>query len=326
MNPAIAKHPAPRIFAECVGAAFVCGYFLDEILDGLIGGRQFAFEIRRGIIRGHGQRIPQGLRRPEVQSITDQMITIDGDKLIVSHDGDGEKQEYNIGSPEAFRILSQLWLRSGWDNKYVYSFSWLGRPIIQLPEDMIRLQEVIHSVGPDVIVETGVAHGGGLVFYASLCKAMDRGRVIGVDIEIRSHNRSAIEAHPLFPLITLIEGSSIDPSIVQQVSSKIRPDEKVMVFLDSAHHKQHVLEELRAYSPLVNPGSYIVAMDGIMEQIVGAPRSAPDWSWNNPRQAALEFVAENPNFAIEEPSFSFNEGTVTERVTYWPSAFIKRLK
>ena len=254
------------------------------------------------------------------------MITIDGDKLIVSHNGDGEKQEYNIGSPEAFRILSQLWLRSGWDNKYVYSFSWLGRPIIQLPEDMIRLQEVIHSVGPDVIVETGVAHGGGLVFYASLCKAMDRGRVIGVDIEIRSHNRSAIEAHPLFPLITLIEGSSIDPSIVDQVKSQISPDEKVMVFLDSALHKQHVLEELRAYSPLVNPGSYIVAMDGIMEQIVGAPRSAPDWSWNNPRQAVLEFVTENPNFAIEEPSFSFNEGTVTERVTYWPSAFIKRLK
>lgn len=254
------------------------------------------------------------------------MITIDGDKLTVSDGGNGEKQEYSIGSPEAFRILSQLWLRSGWDNKYVYSFTWLGRPIIQLPEDMLRLQEVIHAVGPDVIVETGVAHGGGLVFYASLCKAMDRGRVIGVDVEIRPHNRRAIEAHPLFPLIRLIEGSSIDPSIVDQVKSQIRAGEKVMVFLDSAHHKQHVLEELRAYSPLVSRGSYIVAMDGIMEQLVGAPRSAPDWSWNNPRQAALEFVAENSSFAIEEPPFAFNEGTVTERVTYWPSAFIKRLQ
>ena len=254
------------------------------------------------------------------------MITIDGDKLIVSGGGDGEKQEYGIGSPEAFRILSRLWLRSGWDNKYVYSFTWLGRPIIQLPEDMLRLQEVIHAVRPDVIVETGVAHGGGLVFYASLCKAMERGRVIGIDVEIRPHNRRAIEAHPLFPLITLIEGSSIDPSIVDQVKSQLSREERVMVFLDSAHQKQHVLEELRAYSPLVSPGSYIVAMDGIMEQLTGAPRSAPDWSWNNPRQAALEFVAENPNFVIEEPPFAFNEGTVTERVTYWPSAFIKRLR
>lgn len=254
------------------------------------------------------------------------MITIDSDKLIVSDGGNSEKHEYNIGSPEAFRILSELWLRSGWDNKYVYSFTWLGRPIIQLPEDMLRLQEVIHAVEPDVIVETGVAHGGGLVFYASLCRAMERGRVIGVDVEIRPHNRRAIEAHLLFPLITLIEGSSTDPSIVERVKSHIRPDERVIVFLDSAHHKQHVLDELRAYSPLVNPGSYIVAMDGIMERLAGAPRSAPDWSWNNPRQAALEFVAENPDFAIEEPLFAFNEGTVTERVTYWPSAFIKRLQ
>ncbi len=254
------------------------------------------------------------------------MITIDGDKLIVSGHNSAEKQEYNIGSPEAFRILSRLWLRSGWDNKYVYSFTWLGRPIIQLPEDLLRLQEVIHAVGPDVIVETGVAHGGGLVFYASLCKAMDRGRVIGVDVEIRLPNRRAIEAHPLFPLITLIEGSSIDPSIVQQVKSQIRPEEKVIVFLDSAHQKQHVLEELRAYSPLITPGSYIIAMDGIMEQLAGAPRSAPDWAWNNPRQAALQFVSENPSFAIEEPPFAFNEGSVTERVTYWPSAFIKRLQ
>jgi cephalosporin hydroxylase len=254
------------------------------------------------------------------------MITIDGDKLIVSATDSAAKQEYNIGSPEAFRILSQLWLRSGWDNKYVYSFTWLGRPIIQLPEDMVRLQEVIHSVGPDVIVETGIAHGGGLVFYASLCKSMDRGRVIGVDIEIRPHNRRAIETHPLFQLITLIEGSSIDSSIVEQVKSQIRSDENVMVFLDSAHQKQHVLEELRAYSPLVTPGSYIVAMDGIMEQLAGAPRSAPDWTWNNPRQAALEFVTENPDFVIEEPRFAFNEGNVNERVTYWPSAFIKRVR
>src|SRR5678815_3421901 len=140
------------------------------------------------------------------------MITIDGDKLIVSGGGDGEKQEYGIGSPEAFRILSKLWLRSGWDAKYVYSFTWLGRPIIQLPEDLLRLQEVIYRVKPDVIIETGVAHGGSLIFYASLCKAMAKGRVIGVDVEIRAYNRSAIEAHELSSYITLIEGDSIAPS------------------------------------------------------------------------------------------------------------------
>ena len=253
------------------------------------------------------------------------MITVDIERGTISVDENGLTRDYQLDTPEAFKIISDIWLRAGWDNKYVYSFTWLGRPIIQLPEDMIRLQELIHTVRPDVIVETGVAHGGGLIYYASLCKAMDHGRVIGIDIEIRPHNRQAIEAHRLFPLITLIEGSSVEPSIVEQVKSQITPDENAIVFLDSCHEKEHVLAELRAYSSLVKPGSYLVAMDGIMEQLTGAPRSAPDWAWNNPRQAALEFVAENNDFVIEEPRFAFNEGNVTERVTYWPSAFIKRL-
>jgi len=254
------------------------------------------------------------------------MIKVDIQQGTISVDENGLTREYKLDTPEAFKIISGIWLRAGWDNKYVYSFTWLGRPIIQLPEDMIRIQEVIYAVRPDVIVETGVAHGGSLVFYASLCKAMDRGRVIGVDVEIRPHNRAAIEAHPLSSFITLVEGSSIAPATVEQVKSEVRPGEQVMVLLDSCHEKQHVLEELRAYSTLVTHGSYIVAMDGIMEELTGAPRTAPDWSWNNPRQAAVEFVAENDAFAIEEPQFAFNEGNVTERVTYWPSAFIKRLK
>jgi cephalosporin hydroxylase len=253
------------------------------------------------------------------------MITVDIERGTISVDENGLTRDYQLDTPEAFKIISDIWLRAGWDNKYVYSFTWLGRPIIQLPEDMIRLQELIHTVRPDVIVETGVAHGGGLIYYASLCKAMDHGRVIGIDIEIRPHNRQAIEAHRLFPLITLIEGSSVEPSVVEQVKSQITPDENAIVFLDSCHEKEHVLAELRAYSSLVKPGSYLVAMDGIMEQLTGAPRSAPDWAWNNPQQAALEFVAENNDFVIEEPRFAFNEGNVTERVTYWPSAFIKRL-
>ena len=252
------------------------------------------------------------------------MIKVDIEQGTVSVEEGDRTITHGLATAEAFKIISDIWLRAGWDNKYVYSFTWLGRPIIQLPEDMFRLQELIQSLRPDVIVETGVAHGGALVFYASLCKAMDHGRVIGVDVEIRPHNRAAIETHILAPLVTLIEGSSIDPEVVERVRSLIAPDEKVLVLLDSCHTKEHVLAELAAYSPLVTPGSYIVAMDGIMEQVAGGPRTQPDWSWNNPKQAALEFVRANTEFSIEEPAFLFNEGNVSERVTYWPSAFITK--
>lgn len=253
------------------------------------------------------------------------MITIDVEKSLVTVQQDGETKSLGLGTPEAFSLLSQLWLRSGWDTKYVYSFSWLGRPVIQLPEDMIRIQEVIHRIQPDVIIETGVAHGGSLIYYASLCKVMERGRIIGIDIEIRPHNRQAIEAHSLFPYISLIEGSSVSPETVAAVKALVKEGEKVLVLLDSNHTKDHVLAELQAYAPLVSGDSYIVATDGIMEQVVGAPRTQPDWSWDNPRRAALEFVEDNPEFIIEEPPFPFNEGQITERVTYWPSAFIKRV-
>ena len=256
---------------------------------------------------------------------SENRITIDLEGGQVTIEGDEGSATYAIGAPEAFRAISRAWLRSGWDSKSVYSFTWLGRPIIQLPEDMIRLQEVVFSVQPDVIIETGIAHGGSLVFYASLCKLIEKGRVIGIDIEIRPHNLEAIQSHPLSSFITMIEGNSIEPATVDEVKSHIRSDEKVMVLLDSCHQKQHVLSELRAYSQFVSSGSYIVAMDGIMENLPGAPRSEPDWSWNNPRQAALEFVAQNADFVIEEPQFAFNEGNITERVTYWPSAFVKRV-
>ena len=252
------------------------------------------------------------------------MIQIDNDRLTVS-DSDGTTKQYALGSPEAFAILSKLWLRSGFDVKYVYSFTWLGRPIVQLPEDMFRLQELIYNLRPDVIIECGIAHGGGLIFYAGLCKIMNHGRVIGVDVEIRPHNRKAIEAHPLFPLITLIEGSSISPEVLNRVYGLVKPGEKALVCLDSNHSRDHVLAELEAYSRLVAPGSYIVAMDGIMEDLAGAVRSKPDWSWNNPRHAVLQFTRRHPEFKVEEPEFAFNEGDVTERVTYWPSAFLKKV-
>jgi len=249
------------------------------------------------------------------------MIQIDTEKGIVIKDN----EQYLIGSPEAFKIISDAWLRSGWDAKYVYSFAWMGRPVIQLPDDMIRIQEVIFNIKPDVIIETGVAHGGSLIFYATLCKAMEKGKIIGIDIEIRPHNKKAITDHFLAPWITLVEGSSTSPEIISSVNKMVKPNDTVLVLLDSNHTYSHVLAELHAYSEMVSIGSYIVATDGIMEYVVGALRTSPDWDTNNPKKAAEQFVKENSNFIIEEPQFPFNEGIITERVTYWPSAYIKRI-
>ena len=253
-------------------------------------------------------------------------LEIDEEAGTVTVRREGEVRTYALASAEAFAAVSQAWLRCGWDTKYIYSFAWLGRPIIQLPDDMFRVQDAIYRIKPDVIIETGIAHGGSLMFYASLCKATERGRVIGIDVEIRPHNRMAIEAHQLFPYVTLIEGSSTDSATVQQVQRQIRPDETVFVMLDSKHTKQHVLEELQAYGPMVTVGSYIVAADGIMEQVVGAPRTNVDWSWNNPKAAAREFAQRDSRFVIEEPPFPFNESMIKDRVTYWPSAYLKRIK
>ena len=253
------------------------------------------------------------------------MIQIDMENGWVSETSASGKKSYEIGTPEAFALISKAWLRSGWDNKYVYSFSWMGRPIIQLPEDMLRIQEVIYQVKPDVIIETGVAHGGSLIFYSTLCKAMDKGRIIGIDIEIRPHNRKAIEEHPLSDRITLIEGSSTALAIVEQVKALVKPDETVLVILDSNHTYAHVYDELEAYAPLVTFGSYIVATDGIMHWLGNAPRTQDDWSWNNPKNAADEFVAKHPEFENTQPTFPFNEGNITDMVTYWPGAWLKRI-
>ena len=191
---------------------------------------------------------------------------------------------------------------------------------------MMRIQEVIWEHQPDVLIETGVAHGGSLIFYSTLFKAMGKGRVIGVEVELHPDNRKAIDDHILRPYITLVDGSSIDPETVDQVKSLIKPGEKVMVMLDSNHTKEQVLEELRAYGPLVTPGCYIVAADCIMEEVAGGPRTKPEWKVSNPKQAAISFVEENKDFVIEEPAWPFNEGVVRERLTYWPSAFVKRLR
>lgn len=253
------------------------------------------------------------------------MIIVDGDIVTVS-DGNGQDRRIDIGTSEAFRILTKLWLRSGWDTKYVYGFSWMGRPIIQLPEDMLRIQEIIYRVKPDVLIETGIAHGGSLIFYASLFKAMGKGHVIGVDIEIRPHNRKAIEAHEMYDRITMIEGSSVNHNLVGEVRAKIKAGERGLVILDSNHTRAHVLAELRSYAEFVAVDSYIVACDGIMQEIVGAPRTNPEWVTDNPQSAVKDFLAERDDFVLEEPAFLFNEGKIAERVTYWPNAFLRRVK
>ena len=255
------------------------------------------------------------------------MIHIDPkNRHILIEDG-ATSREMTFDSPEAFEVLSDLWVRSGWEAKYLYTFTWFGRPIIQLPDDLVRVQEVLYSQKPDVVIETGVAHGGSLIYYASIFEAMHRGRVIGVDIEIRPHNRKAIEGHDLFARIDLVEGDSTAPDIVQQVRDLVKPNERVLVFLDSNHAKAHVLAELELYAPFVSVGSYIVATDGIMKDVAGAPRTQPDWVTNNPYEAAREFLASHPEFVHEQPPWPFDESLgLKANVTQWPGAWLKRLR
>ena len=250
------------------------------------------------------------------------IIDTDRQSLICSN-GD-EPQEFPLYSKEAFELISRQWVRVGWNEKYAYTFSWMGRPVVQLPEDLIRAQEVIHRIQPDVIIETGIAHGGSLIFYASLCKAMNRGRVVGVDIEIRPHNRTAIEEHPLAERITLVEGNAIEADVVSRVKKLVQPAEEVLVLLDSCHTKKHVRAELEAYSPLVTPGSYIVATDGLMADLHDTPRGSANWSEDNPLEAAREFAEAHPQFEIEQPIWPFNESQLSANITHWPSAWLKR--
>lgn len=186
------------------------------------------------------------------------------------------------------------------------------------------MQELIWTVRPDVIVETGVAHGGSLVFYASVLEAIGKGTVVGVDIEIRPPNRRAIEEHPLAGRIVLVEGDSTAETTAAQVSQHATGAQSVLVLLDSNHSRDHVRRELAAYAPLVTVGSYVVVMDGIMREVVGAPRTCSDWTWNNPLSAIDDFLSTHPEFTETEPSWLFNEGNVQERVTYWPRGYLLR--
>lgn len=252
-------------------------------------------------------------------------IAIDTDARTLHIDDGKHARTLPLHSPEAFEVVSREWLKLGWNAKHCYTFSWMGRPVIQHPDDLVRIQEVVHRLRPDVIVETGVAHGGSLVYYASLFEAMGTsGRVIGIDVEIRPHNRSAIEAHPLSKRITLVEGDSVAPATVERVRGLVRPGEKVLVLLDSNHTKAHVLAELEAYAGLVTPGSYIVACDGIIADAAEVPRGRPEWAWDNPTAAAEAFAATHPEFVAEQPAWPFNESPLTKNVTHWAGGWLRR--
>ncbi|KQP13772.1 cephalosporin hydroxylase family protein [Pseudorhodoferax sp. Leaf267] len=226
-----------------------------------------------------------------------------------------------FGSDAEFRALSNQWRAMALERKYMNNFSWLGRPLIQLPMDAMALQEIIWTVKPELVIETGVAHGGSLVLSASMLEMIGHGEVVGVDIEIRQHNRQAIEAHPLGHRIQLIEGSSTAPDVVAKVRAAAAGKKSVLVCLDSNHTHDHVLAELQAYADLVTVGSYCVVFDTFVEDM------PDDYVWtdrpwgkgNNPKTAVWEWLRSHPEFQIDK--------SVEDRllVTSAPDGFLQRV-
>lgn len=220
-----------------------------------------------------------------------------------------------------FRGLSNQWRAMALERKYMNNFSWLGRPLIQLPQDAMALQEIIWAVQPDLVIETGIAHGGSLVLSASMLEMIGKGEVLGVDIEIRAHNRKAIEMHPLAKRIRMLEGSSIAPEIVAQVQAAAAGKKSVLVCLDSNHTHEHVLAELQAYAGLVTLGSYCVVFDTFVEDM------PDDYVWtdrpwgkgNNPKTAVWEWLRSHPEFQIDK--------SIEDRllVTSAPDGFLRRV-
>ena len=231
--------------------------------------------------------------------------------------------------------LSRDWLRESMQRKYVYNFDWLGRPIIQYPQDMWAVQDLIWRVRPDLVIETCIAHGGSLILSASMlamldmCDAIEAGtvldpsksrrKVLGLDIDIRAHNRAAIEQHPLGSRIQMIQGSSIAPEVVQQVHAVAQQYGRILVFLDSMHTHEHVLAELQAYAPLVSPGSYCVVFDTFVDDM--PPGFFADRPWdvgNNPKTAVREYLKQNPNFEVDE------EMETKLLITVAPGGYLRR--
>lgn len=206
------------------------------------------------------------------------------------------------GEDRDVQALSRIWVREVTRYRYTYNFSWMGRPIIQTPQDMVALQEIIWRTRPDVVVETGIAHGGSLVYHASLMELLGgNGRVVGVDIEIRPHNRAEIEKHPMARRIKLIEGSSVDPATVAQVTREIAGSQRVMVILDSNHTLDHVERELEFYSSLVTKGCYLVVFDTLLEDMPEDLQGGRPWGpGNGPKTAVRRFLERNQRFEIDK--------------------------
>lgn len=223
--------------------------------------------------------------------------------------------------PEVKATASKLFNQScGY--RYSYNFSWMGRPIIQYPQDMIAMQEIIWRVQPDLIIETGVAHGGSLIYYASLLELIGgNGRILGIDIDIRPHNRSAIEAHPMSKRIDLIQGSSIAPEVVQQVRDHAKAAKTIIVVLDSNHSHSHVLAELAAYSPLVTKGSYLVVFDTVVEDMDPELVTGRPWSrGDNAKTAVWDFLKSNDRFEYDRET----EGKLL--LTVAPDGYLRCIK
>jgi cephalosporin hydroxylase len=232
----------------------------------------------------------------------------------------------NLGN-EPLQAAALEFTKASVGPKYSYNFSWLGRPIIQYPQDIVAMQELIWRIQPQLIVETGIAHGGSLIFSASMlelnsiCGGPKDGEVVGVDIDIRAHNRKAIEAHPLYRRISMIEGSSIAPEVIRQIAQKAQGKQRVLVCLDSNHTHEHALAELEAYAQLTSVGSYCVVFDTLIEDM---PADAyPDRPWgpgNNPKTAVWEYLKRHPEFEIDK---SFDGKLL---ITVAPNGYLKRVR
>ncbi len=201
----------------------------------------------------------------------------------------------------SFQKLALKFLANSLKYKYPYNFTWLGRPFIQIPQDIVALQEIIWKTKPDLIIETGIAHGGGLIFYASMLELLGGGEVVGIDIEIRPHNRREIEKHPFSKRIIMIEGSSTDEKVTKEVEKIVKKHKKVMVCLDSLHTHDHVLKELNIYSKFVTKGNYLIVFDTIIEFLPkGFYKDRPWDKGNNPYTAVKQFLKHNKNFIVDK--------------------------
>lgn len=224
------------------------------------------------------------------------------------------------GQNEALKGLARDFFNESARHNYSYHFSWMGRPIIQLPQDMMAMQELIWNIKPDLVIECGIAHGGSIIYYASLLELQGHGEVLGIDRDIRAHNREAIESHPMFKRIRMIEGSSVDPAVVEQVRA-LASGKKVILVLDSNHTHEHVLAELRLYAPLVSPGSYCVVMDTVVEDM--AADAFPDRPWgpgDNPKTAVWAYLEENHDFEIDK---QMNDKLL---ISVAPDGYLRRLR